>query len=141
MGLTTKKLKLFILSFASFAAVIAWCIIFPTDAELVMTPSTHERIEFLHADASKLHDGVLLRFALHDPDCDSVQLCFSVPKQGTASFDGTGLQILVDDSAVETYSITSRTTWKRRYVMILIRDIHSFSDITLISEGTSITIT
>ena len=141
MGLATKRLKFIILSFTIFAVVIAVCVIFPTNTNLIMTPSTHEKIVFLHADASKFQEGVLLRFAIHDLDCDYVQFCFSVSKQDTVSFDGSRLQILVDDNVIEKYSIISRTTWKRKYVMILISDIHSFSNIKLISEGTAITIT
>ena len=134
-----KKLVLGVIA----AAFVALCLalVFPTDDQLLMTPSTHDKNRYLSIDDSKLAGSNVLRFAAYDADCGVVQLCFAVGKN-VNQFDyvSDDLTLYINGEAVESFSQAAHTTWKRKYVMILIDEVDLDAQICLTYGGKTITI-
>ena len=135
-----KKKAVFLAVMAVLAAAAVWLLALPTDRQLIATDSTHDNVEYLRADSTKLDAGRRLRFAAYDPDCGTVQLCFSVKKGDRALGQGEDLAITVNGTAVETWSHFTRSTWKRDYVNILLADVEGGAQITFTYDGQTITI-
>ena len=123
------------------AAVVVWLLIaLPTDRQLIATDSTHDNVEYLRADSTKLDAGRRLRFAANDPDCGTVQLCFSLKKGDRAFWQGKDLAITVNGTAVEKWEHLTHSTWKRDYFSILLAGVAPDAQITFTYGGQTITI-
>ena len=125
---------------AMAALVLCLLLALPTDRKLLATDSTHENNQYLSADAPTLGQQRRLRFAVYDPDCGMVQLCFAVKKGDRAFWQGEDLAITVNGAAVETWSHFTHSTWKRDYCSILLVDVAPGAQITFTYDGQTITI-
>ena len=135
------KKAIFLAVAAVLMVVVVWLVIaLPTDRQLIATDSTHDNVEYLRADSTKLDAGRRLRFAAYDPDCGMVQLCFSVKKGDRALWQGKDLAITVNGTAVETWSHFTHSTWKQDYFNTLLADVESGAQITFTYDGQTITI-
>ena len=135
-----KKKAVFLAVMAVLAAAAVWLLALPTDRQLIATDSTHDNVEYLRADSTKLDAGRRLRFAAYDPDCGTVQLCFSVKKGDRALGQGEDLAITVNGTAVETWSHFTHSTWKQDYFNVLLADVEGGAQITFTCDGQTITI-
>ena len=127
---------------AAIAAVAIWLLIaLPTDRQLISTASTHANIRYLTVDTPKLTGQHRLRFAAYDPDCDMVQLCFSVQKGDKALGQGEDIAIAVDGAALETWKYFTHSTWKRVYYNFLLENVAPGAQITFTYDGQTIIIT
>ena len=135
------KKVIFLAAAAVFMVVVVWLVIaLPTDRQLIATDSTHDNVEYMRADNTKLDAGRRLRFAAYDPDCGMVQLCFAVKKGDRAFWQAKDLAITVNGTAVETWSHFTHSTWKQDYFNILLADVESGAQITFTYDGQTITI-
>ena len=136
-----KKKAVFLAVMAVLAAAAVWLLAaLPADRQLIATDSTHDNIQYLSVDAPDMKEGRRLRFAAYDPDCGTVQLCFSVKKGDRALGQGEDLAITVNGTAVETWSHFTHSTWKRDYVNVLLADVEGGAQITFTCDGQTITI-
>ena len=141
LGGGTMKKAIFLAATAVLAAVVVWLVIvLPTDRQLIATDSTHDNIQSLSADSTKLDGGRRLQFAAYDPDCCMVQLCFSVKKGDRALKQGGDLSIAVNGTEEETWSYFTHSTWKQDYCNIFLADVESGAQITFTYDGKVITI-
>ena len=135
------KKAIFLAATAVLAAVVVWLLIaLPADRQLIATDSTHDNVEYLRADNTKLDAGRRLRFAAYDPDCGMVQLCFAVKKGDRALGQGEDLAITVNGTAVETWSHFTHSTWKQDYFNVLLAGVAPDAQITFTYGGQTITI-
>ena len=135
------KKAIFLAAAAVLMVVVVWLVIaLPTDRQLIATDSTHDNVEYLRADNTKLDAGRRLRFAAYDPACGMVQLCFSLKKGDRAFWQGKDLAITVNGTAVETWSHFTHATWKQDYFNVLLADVESGAQITFTYDGQTITI-
>lgn len=126
---------------AAIAAVAVWMLIaLPTDRQLISTASTHANIQYLTVDTPKLTGQHRLRFAAYDPDCDMVQLCFSVQKGDRALWQGKDITIAVNGTALETWKFFTHSTWKRDYFNFLLENVEPGAQITFTFDGQTMTI-
>ena len=136
-----KKKAVFLTVMALLAAAAVWLLIaLPTDRQLIATASTHDNVEYLRADSTKLDAGRRLRFAAYDPDCGMVQLCFSVKKNDRALRQGKDIAVALDGAALETWKFFTHTTWKRTYHNFLLENVAPGAQITFTYHGQTITI-
>lgn len=139
---STAKRKIVLVAVVSaLVAVLCLALVLPTNGQLIMTPSTHEHIQYLSIDSPKLDGNSVLRFAAYDADCGVVQLCFAVGKNvNQFHYVSDNLTLLVNGEPVQDFSQAAHTTWKRKYVMILIDEVKPDSSICLTYGGQTITI-
>jgi len=135
------KRAIFLAAAAVLMVVAVWLLIaLPADRQLIATDSTHDNIQYLSVDAPDLKEGRRLRFAAYDPDCDMVQLCFSVQKGDKALGQGEDIAIAVDGAALETWKHFTHSTWKRVYYNFLLENVAPGAQITFTYDGQTITI-
>ena len=135
------KRAIFLAAAAVLMVVAVWLLIaLPADRQLIATDSTHDNIQYLSVDAPDLKEGWRLRFAAYDPDCDMVQLCFSVQKGDKALGQGEDIAIAVDGAALETWKYFTHSTWKRVYYNFLLENVAPGAQITFTYDGQTITI-
>ena len=135
------KRAIFLAAAAVLMVVAVWLLIaLPADRQLIATDSTHDNIQYLSVDAPDLKEGRRLRFAAYDPDCDMVQLCFSVQKGDKALGQGEDIAIAVDGAALETWKYFTHSTWKRVYYNFLLENVAPSAQITFTYDGQTITI-
>ena len=134
------KKTLFLPAIIVLVTVIWLLVALPTDRQLIGTDSTHENIQYLTADDSKLEGDRRLRFAAYDDDCGMVQLCFSLKKNDRAFWQGKDIAITVNGVEVETWSFFTHSTWKRRYFNFLLENVEVGAQITFTYNGQTITI-
>lgn len=135
------KRAIFLAAAAVLMVVAVWLLIaLPADRQLIAMDSTHDNIQYLSVDAPDLKEGRRLRFAAYDPDCDMVQLCFSVQKGDKALGQGEDIAIAVDGAALETWKYFTHSTWKRVYYNFLLENVAPGAQITFTYDGQTITI-
>lgn len=97
----------------------------------IMTPSSHEQIEYLNVDTISKSQGYNMIFALYDPECEYVQLCMTVPKSDERMSQYiSDMELSVDSIDREKISFAYHSEWGRRYAIILLEEVdESFSEI------------
>ncbi|ESL01911.1 hypothetical protein GCWU000282_02729 [Catonella morbi ATCC 51271] len=141
MDLVIKHKKLSIMITALIVLAICWAVIFPTNSELIKTPSTHENVIYYSVDSNKrLKGNRFLRFALYDLECNYVQLCFSADKGDGELSAWKNVSVHVNDK-VYGYTIAGvSSSWKRDYIAFLIEDVNQDDKISFSYDDQTISL-
>ena len=124
-------------------ALIALYSSFPRKKDFIMTPSTHQEIEFLSVEPSKLTNKVKVYFALYDKACNYGQICISIPKDNDSVIVrdmAHQFNFFIDDVLVG-YSMTGEYTFWRDYIIFLFKDMPDWDEIVVEFDGKEAKIT
>ena len=121
---THKKIKK--VSFLLLSLAVIFSIFFfntyPKRSNLIMTPSSHEMVEFLKIDQNQLGDYIV-EFAIYDKECDYYQICFRAKSNNTDIVRGENmLKIYADGEGVQPFSFMTETSFWKKNIIVLLKE-------------------
>lgn len=127
------------LLFLVLCIVIAWLIYLQLTEKknLIMTPSSHEQVIFLETKNERLSSKHKVYFCLYDRECEYLQVCIKVPKDDRTFWQQDSLTFLIDDEKRKDYSYIGHTTWKSKYVIILLDHVPEFETFQCMYGGST----
>lgn len=132
---TKKKKSLILIGILVLVLGILLYSSFPTRKELIKTPSSHEKVEYLNISDDKLSDKYKVEFVLYDPECKYIQICIAVPKGDRELWQAEALRFTVDEGELGKYSMIQHTEFWKDYYIFLLQDITEFERVKVEYEG------
>lgn len=93
----------------------------PKRADLIITPSTHKEIMYLEIGENVGDSECRIAFALYDPECDYVEICFTMNHDG--EFLPENVMVTINGVQQERFSYTTHTSRWKTYTMLLFDEI------------------
>lgn len=108
-------------------------------ADLVATPSTHSQIKWLDIDDACWKNNCKVRCCLYDEECNYIQICLVLPNRNSFFSDAPAMRFFVDGREILDYACNTHSTWRSRYLRVLLSDIGEFETFRVeIKEHTDI---
>ncbi len=125
-----KKIKLiFKITFVLIVALVAfWAKTYPHRNELIMTPSSHEKIEYLQVENNRLGNSKI-EFVLYDEECDYYEICFSGAEDLFSEREK--LNIYADGKKIVEHSFIRHSSFWKDNTIILLYNIQKFHKLTI----------
>lgn len=124
-NLVIKRRK-YIILFVLLLSIILIPIIksYPTKSDLIMTPSSHKDIEYLHVDGNNLGSNKV-EFALYDVECSSYEICILAAKDKDKRIFRTkdSVKIYADGREITSYSHIKHSSFWKDNIIILINNL------------------
>lgn len=141
MALVTKQKKIKLVVIIIFIFIIAttvfWAGTYPHRSTLIMTPSSHEKIEYLQIENNRLGNSKI-EFAIYDEECDYYEICFSDAQALFSERDK--LNIYLDSKKLEEYSFIRHTSFWKDNTIIIFNNTPKFQKLTIDYAGKTATL-
>ncbi len=132
MGIDTKKTAKIIIIILLIIGVVFVINTYPFRSRLIMTPSSHDDVEYLDVQNKDLGDNTI-EFALYDTEVNVYQICFN--GEPTIFSQPDHLKIYVDGRLLEKYSFMKHTTVWKNNTILLINDVETFQEMKIEYSG------
>lgn len=119
---TKRKTISILLTVAAVLIVIIISFFYFRNTDLIKTPTTHTKIEYLHLDNRRLRTDSI-RFIIYDDENESYQICFKVKdKKDTFFFNDVFPTISIGDTIIEEYTVISHSRIFSNFNSVLIEN-------------------
>lgn len=99
--------------------------------ELIITPSTHEDLEFVKIENRRIGTSEKIKFIVFEQLSDCIEVCMEIPRNYNAMQYSAKLQFYIDGEGKKDFLFASRSFLGKTYVMFLFEGVEKWESVKM----------